>query len=83
VSLAVFPGGTTAQEPLWRRALARRSGQGAHARLVLWALVNRTPHKVSLVEIRNWPRSTQGAAYLWATDYLNGREDAPPPWVYP
>ena len=74
-------------EPLWRRGLRAKaksifaaSNRGALARLDLFMLLKRCGADVSLVEIHTWTRGTQGQAYLWAIDFLNGRENIPYPW---
>jgi hypothetical protein len=73
-------------EPLWRRALLgremarmREENRGADSRRVLHRMLRQVGQGVSLVAIRNWSRTAQGNAYLWAYARLLGREDLPVP----
>lgn len=78
----------SAAPELWQRALDGRAktlqaehNRSARSRLALARLLERCGHPVSLVTIHTWSRRTQGHAYQWAIGYLNGVENAPPPWL--
>jgi hypothetical protein len=71
---------------MWRRALRNRAAlvlgetnRGARARGALAAVLARAGRPCSLVTIHAWSRAEQGQAYLWALDFIHGREDVPPP----
>jgi hypothetical protein len=60
----------------------RAENRSARSRLALQSVLARARQPVSLVAIHSWTRAMQGQAYLWATAFLLGREDLPPPqWV--
>jgi hypothetical protein len=72
--------------PLWSRALRARAlrrvehdNRAARARLVLASMLERAGFDVGVATIHTWSRPMQGAAYLWALAFLEGREDVPPP----
>lgn len=72
--------------PLWKRALRAKaiahlkdSNRSARARLALAFVLRRAGYDVSLVAIHAWSRAQQGTAYLWATGFIDGREDVPAP----